>query len=719
MGYSMILASVVFLACFAATAKETDIVFADFEGKDYGDWKVTGDAFGTGPAQGTLSGQMKVTGFLGKGLVNSYHGGDKSTGTLTSPEFKISRKYVSFLIGGGGWEGKTCMNLLVDGNVVRTATGTNTQPGGSEALEVRFWDVSDLAGKTARIQIVDDATGGWGHINVDHVVLTDRRPALLLEQKREMTFEKRYLNFPVKNGAPKRRVAVMIDGNAVREFDIELADAEPDFWVFLDVSAFKSKQAVLRVGKLAEDSAALKSIEQGDSIKGAEDLYREKLRPQFHFTSRRGWNNDTNGMVYYKGEYHMFYQHNPYGWHWGNMHWGHAVSTDLVHWEELPIAIYPYKFGDWVFSGSAVVDWRNTSGFKSGPDEVLVAAFTSTGRGEAIAYSNDRGRTWTDYGGNPVVKHSGRDPRLLWHEPAKHWVMAVYDEDPNEPDKDKKRCIAFYTSPDLKAWQFQSRTHGFFECPDLFELPVDGKADNRKWVLTAASSEYMIGQFDGRKFTPETPRLPGHRGNAFYAAQTFSDIPPADGRRIQMGWGRMATPGMPFNQMVCFPCELTLRNTVDGVRMFWQPVKEIEKLRAKSHSLKAQELKPGETPLSGITGELLDIRAEFDVGQAEEVGLNVRGTPVAYNAKDRTIACKDHKVPLKLPDGKLRVQVLVDRTSFEIFAGDGLVYMPMAVTSKEEDKSLEAFSRGGTARIALLEVHELRSIWPAPKERGK
>ena len=206
-------------------------------------------------------------------------------------------------------------------------------------------------------------------------------------------------------------------------------------------------------------------------------------------------------------------------------------------------------------SGSAVVDRANTAGFQTGKEAPLVAAYTSTGRGECIVFSNDRGRTWTEFSGNPVVRHEGRDPRLLWHGPTKRWVMAVYDE------LDGKRWIAFHTSPDLKQWKFESRIEGFYECPDLFELPVDGKRREKLWVLTAASSEYRLGTFDGRQFTPQTPMLPGHRGNAFYAAQTYSDIPARDGRRIQIGWGRIATPGMPFNQMMTFPCELTLRST--------------------------------------------------------------------------------------------------------------------------------------------------------------
>ena len=196
----------------------------------------------------------------------------------------------------------------------------------------------------------------------------------------------------------------ILNGKTAREFEIELADAAPSFWVFDDVSEFKGKHLRLEVDGAAADCKGLAAVAQSDAIKGGEDLYKEKHRPQFHFTSRRGWLNDPNGLVFFDGEYHLFYQHNPYGWNWGNMHWGHAVSADLVHWKELPIALYPRRFGDWCFSGSAVVDGKS-----------LAAAFTSTGRGECIAFSNDRGRTWTDYKGDPVVKHSGRDPRLLWH----------------------------------------------------------------------------------------------------------------------------------------------------------------------------------------------------------------------------------------------------------------------------------------------------------------
>jgi fructan beta-fructosidase len=699
---SAIRVAVVFVLCLAGLAADRkDILIEDFEGETYGKWKVTGEAFGKGPARGTLPGQMHVTGYLGKGLVNSFYKGDRSTGTLTSPAFKVERRYINFLIGGGGHAGKTCMNLLHDGKVVRTATGPNTEPGGSEHLDWFTWDVADLAGKSVVLQIVDDHTGGWGHINVDHIVQSDQAKAS--PAHRELLIRNRYLHLPVQTGARKQRMRFVVDGRIVREFEIELADRTPSFHAFADVGAFKGKQLRIEVNALPADSQGLSGITQSDDIPAADKLYQEKARPQLHFTSRRGWLNDPNGMVYYRGEYHLFYQHNPYGWHWGNMHWGHAVSKDLVHWEELPIALYPQKFGDWCFSGSAVVDAHNTSGFQKGREEVLVLAYTSTGRGECIAFSNDRGRTWTEYEGNPVVRHQGRDPRLLWHAPSKRWVMAVYDE------HDRKQWIAFYTSADLKKWQFESRIEGFFECPDLFELPIDGDAKKKTWVLSAADGRYVLGAFDGKTFRPSGKKEQVWYGN-FYAAQTFSDAPA--GRCLQIGWGNGITfPTMPFNQQMTIPCQLTLRTTNDGVRMFAYPVKEVEALRDRKHVLKDLVVKPGDNPLKNIRGELFDIVAELQPDGATECGFGVRGAPVVYDVKKQEVRVGGHKVPLKPEGGKVRLRLLLDRGSLEVFGNDGRVALSTGVQVPAEYRAVEFFSRGGSTRVHSLEVFELRSAW--------
>ncbi len=688
-----------------AADERPEILIADFEADTYGNWKVDGTAFGNRPAEGTLPNQMPVTGFKGKGLANSYHGGDGATGKLTSPALTVERRYLQFLIGGGKHPGKTCVNLLLDNKVVRTATGGNDKPGGSEQLDWLLWDVQDLAGKQAVIEIVDDATGGWGHICVDHIVQSDHRlPGTLTDARREIVADKHYLNLPVKNGGPKRRLSVLLGNKPVREFDCELADATPDFWVFLDLAPFQGQKLVVQVDRLPEDSAGLKNIEQADEIRGSENLYHERLRPQFHFSTQRGWINDPNGLVFYKGEYHLFYQYNPYGWDSGNKHWGHAVSSDLVHWNELPIALCPQRYGDWCYSGSAVVDFKNTAGLKTGDEDVLVAAYTSTGRGECIAYSTDRGRTFTELAGNPVVKHQGRDPKVIWHEDTQEWVMAVYDE------IGKTQNIAFYTSPDLKRWEYQSRIEGYFECPEIFELPLDGDEKKAKWIVYAADGNYTIGQFDSHTFTRESGKHRGNFGNCFYASQTYNNAP--NGRRIQIGWGRIAMPGMPFNQMMTFPCELTLRSTPDGPRLFCNPVEEITKLHRSSREWKNIVVREGENPLADFSGDLFHLRAEFEVGDSASFGFTIRGVPVVYEVQKQTLTCKQ-SAPLEPVDGKIRLELLVDRTSIEIFANDGQVYMPIGVIPAADEHSLALFTKGAETKLTRLEVAELASAWPA------
>ncbi len=703
------------LVLLMLAAPRADVVFADFEGEGFGAWKATGEAFGKGPAAGTLPDQMPVSGFKGKRLVNSYHGGDRTTGTLTSPEFTVSRAFISFLVGGGGHAGRTCVNLIVGGKVVRTATGP---PEGSEHLEEGGWDVSPWEGKSATLQAVDSETGGWGHILLDHVVFTDTRPASLVPAKREIVAEKRYLHLPVKNGARERRVTVSVGGEAARRFTIELADGPPDWWAFLDISAWKGKALTIEAERLPAGAKGLEAITQGDVIK-ADGLYKEALRPQLHFSSRRGWLNDPNGLVYHEGTYHLFYQHNPYGTRWGNMHWGHAVSRDLVRWEERPIALYPDSMGP-MFSGSAVFDAENMSVLGKGGKGPLILAYTAFGppATQCLAYSNDAGRTWEKYAKNPVLKNiapEDRDPKIIWHAPTKRWVMVLY-VGPRGKDGKVTHSIQFFTSPDLKEWTYRSKVDGLFECPDLFELPVDGDAMKKKWVLTAASSEYMVGSFDGVTFKPETGKLPGHRGRGFYAAQTFSGIPDKDGRVIQVGWGQMPSPGMPFNQMMCLPCELGLKTMPDGPRLTWKPVKEAETLRARTHRVKPMELKPGaEIPLAGVKAELAEVRLEAELAEGAELLLDIRGVKVRYDPKKQDLYVEKHKTWAPLLGGKLRLTALVDRTSLTIWASDGLIYVPFPVIPKAEDRSLGLSARGGAVKVTALVAHELKGIWAGVK----
>jgi fructan beta-fructosidase len=696
----------------ALNSNRPDIVIEDFEGTNYGDWKVTGDAFGKTPAHGTLPNQMPVDGFHGRRLASSYHGGDGSIGTLTSPSFKVERNYIQFLIGGGGFDGKTCINLLCDDKLVRTATGLKTLPGGSEHLDWQAWDVSALAGKSVVLEIVDQATGGWGHVSIDQIIQTDHKLAGIIQQdvERPLKVEKHYLNLPVKNGATKRNLKLMVDGKTEREFQMELADAKPDWWTFLDVSVFQGKYAVLQADKLPEDSLGLKQIDQSDVIKDNQNLYHEALRPQFHFSSRRGWLNDPNGLVFYQGEYHLFYQHNPYGWDWGNMTWGHAASKDLVHWKELPNALYPDEHGA-IWSGSAVVDWNNTTGFQTGTEKPLVAMFTAAGKPftQGLAFSIDRGRTWTQYENNPVLPHiaaENRDPKVVWYAPGKKWVMALYLDGSD---------YALFNSPNLKQWTKLSNIHlpGDSECPNIFPIAMDGDLQNIRWVFYGASGKYLVGKFDGTTFAPETKPQALQNGNAWYASQIYSDIPAADGRCILVPWARNGElhRGMPFNQMMGLPVELTLHNTITGLRLLVNPVKEIASLRQRTHTIKPQPLQPGVNPLAEVKGELVELTAEIDLGTATEIGFTLRGVAVTYDVQKQELICLGRRTLLKPVAGKIQLRIFVDRTAVDIFGNDGQLYMPMGVVVPPENLSLGIATKGGTAQIKSLTVYELESAW--------
>ena len=712
--FSLGLSAFVMIAANSISAAEP-IVITDFEGTDYGTWKTTGTAFGKGPARGKLGGQMPVEGFQGQGLVNSFLGGDDAVGTLTSPTFKIERKFITFLIGGGGWADETCMNLIVDGKVVRTAAGPNTISGGSERLEPAAWDVHEFAGREATLAIVDQRQGSWGHINVDQIVMTDDRgsvpivvpPAPVARNvTRELTVEKKLLHFPVKTGAKPRVVTVSVDGKVVRRFDIELADDDAQWWAPLDVSEWAGKKLTIVADVLPVTSKALDSLRQSDTLLDAENLYREPLRSQLHFSPKRGWTNDPNGLVYYNGEYHLFYQHNPYGWNWGNMHWGHATSRDLVHWQEHSEALYPDEQGP-MFSGSAVVDWKNTSGFGKDGKPPLVLIYTAAGNPtvQSIAYSTD-GRTFKKYAQNPVIKEisgGNRDPKVFWHEPTKQWVLVLYVETPG-----KQHTIHFFNSPNLRDWKLASVTKGgidgdkyLFECPDFFELAVDGNVSKKKWVLTAANSEYAIGTFDGATFTPELSRLTDVRGIGFYAAQTFSDIP--DHRRIQIGWSQAPSPGMSFNQLQTLPCELTLRTTPDGVRLRREPVKELVALRDGPDQASS---------LEKFRAELIELRAEIEPGQATKFEFNLRGAKIAYDPKTQEIIVNGHRAPAPLVNGKQKLTVFVDRTMLEVFASDGLTYVPIPFIPKPDDLSVSVnVQGGGDATKQFLQVYQLKSSW--------
>ena len=447
--------------------------------------------------------------------------------------------------------------------------------------------------------------------------------------------------------------------------------------------------------------------------------YDEKLRPQFHFTPRKGWTNDPNGLVYYKGQYHLFFQHNPFDVKWGNMTWGHATSPDMVRWTQGEHVLHPDKMGT-MFSGSAVVDWENTAGLQKGAEKTIVLIYTAAGgtspesKGQpftqCIAYSNDAGRTFAKYDGNPVVPNmvgSNRDPKVVWHAPTRRWIMALYlDGD----------TFGFLSSPDLKKWTLNQKISvpKTSECPDFFEMPVEDEPGVTKWIWTAANGSYLVGSFDGKRFTPEVMTQSVHAGTNYYAVQTFSDLP--DKRRVQLAWMNGGQyPGMPFNQQMSAPYEFKLRkHGYASYRIYALPVREIESLRGQGRTWASANVAPGENPLAGLSGDTWDIVAEIEPGSAKEVGFRFRGWTVRYTVKDRpgdnTLASSQLSTPLRLKDGRLRLRILVDRASVEVFGNDGEAVIPSCFLPSE-DRGLEFYSSGGAAKIVSLAVYLMKSAW--------
>ncbi len=479
--------------------------------------------------------------------------------------------------------------------------------------------------------------------------------------------------------------------------------------------------------------------------------YSEKHRPQLHFSPPAHWMNDPNGMVYYKGEYHLFYQYYPDGTVWGPMHWGHAVSKDMLHWQHLPIALYPDSLG-YIFSGSVVVDQNNSSGFQKGAEKPLVAMFTyhnmdgeKSGRTDfqtqGIAYSNDKGRTWKKYTQNPVIKNPGikdfRDPKVMWHEPSKQWIvtMAVANH------------VRFYRSKNLKNWELagsfglEDGSHGgVWECPDLFQLPVkDGKS---KWVLLVSvgsgapnggsGTQYFVGDFNGKTFTNSNASkdvLWLDYGCDNYAGITWSNAP--NKRHLFLGWmsnWQYATkvPTDKWRSAMTLPRELSLQKTNNGYRVITRPAKETEQLRKTNTPVEMVTKK--EYPYS-----MCEVTADFDLSKAttDDFGIEISNSVIetihiGYNRTkncfyiDRT-NCKEksfskefpeiHLAPRMLNNNQIKMHLYIDKSSVELFGDDGTVIMTDTFFPSEDFNKIRTFGINGEPPFTGGKLFELKSVW--------
>jgi len=486
-------------------------------------------------------------------------------------------------------------------------------------------------------------------------------------------------------------------------------------------------------------------------------------RPLYHYTPTVNWINDPNGLLFYNGTYHLFSQYNPSGNTWGNMSWGHATSTDLLSWQEQPVAITWQKNADnstsLIFSGSAVADSANTSGFATQAGQVpLVAVYTSNNsdvngnaisQNQCLAYSLDNGTTWTKYVQNPVLDIQStqfRDPKVFWYAPAKEWIMVV-----SKPDVYK---VMFYSSTNLKNWVHLSdfgvlgNIAQVWECPDLFQLPVEGSAD-KKWVLTVSAGgaqpgfggmQYFIGNFDGTQFTVEKYNYPLYvdYGKDYYAGVTFNNIPAADGRTIMVGWANNwsyagtipTTTGYGYRGQYAIPRSLSLRpvSNGDGYHLLQAPVTQLTNFEATAPTVANITVNNTSQKIDTLSGTSLDIQFTVAMGSATAAGIDLfkggtQQTTISFNKAtsqvtlNRMQAGRDDFSPqfasiesADINNGSLssiKCRILIDQSLVEVFVNDGEYTLTDLVFPTQANGNLDFFSQNGDATFSNITIHKV------------
>jgi Beta-fructosidases (levanase/invertase) len=481
----------------------------------------------------------------------------------------------------------------------------------------------------------------------------------------------------------------------------------------------------------------------------------EPYRPHVHFTPQAHWMNDPNGMVYHNGEYHLFYQYYPDGTTWGPMHWGHAVSKDLMNWEHLPIALYPDSLG-YIFSGSAVVDVNNTSRLGTKENPPMVAVFTYHNpklersgsdkyQYQGMAYSLDNGRTWTKYTKNPIISNPGmrdfRDPKVSWNEEAKKWIVVFAAGDK----------VRFYSSPNLLDWTFESEfgqnigAHGgVWECPDLIHIPVKGTSQ-KKWVLFVSinpggpfggsATQYFVGDFDGKSFTPDNTATRWiDFGKDNYAGVTWSNVSKSDGRTLFLGWMSNwqyaeKVPTEKWRSAMTLPRELSLIPSKEGYSLVAQPVKELEAQRMGEIKTTIKSLN-GEKMISSTVSPV-QLKVTFDVNKksGNRFGIKLANdlneeVIIGYDKEKEQLSVNRNRsgkvefskefpaetyAACPVENGKVELNVIIDEASVEVFAQDGKVVMTNIVFPTKPYSKLMLFSESGKTKVRECKIWKLKT----------
>lgn len=516
----------------------------------------------------------------------------------------------------------------------------------------------------------------------------------------EFLCEKKYILLPASFHAQKKRLYFRDGDSLVLDLAVSLDNDAPEYRFPVDVERFR--------GKTLHISCDPDMEVRFDTADEAALDYSGKYRPLAHFTSRCGWINDPNGLTYTGGKYLMYYQHNPAATTWENMHWGSAESDDLIHWREHGDVLFPDERGT-VFSGSAIVDRRNVTGLRQGDTDVIVYFFTCAGntseasRGQPftqhLAYSTDGGRTLVRRK-EPLlgqIADGNRDPKVIYFPPDDSYIMALYLEGHE---------FALLKSKNLLDWTEIQRITlpDDAECPDFYPLPVQDEGTT-KWVFSAASDRYVIGRFDGQRFTAETEQLRLNYGNASYAAQSWSDTP--DGRRIRTAFVSTVIPGMPFGCCMILPQEMSLRRVNGQLRLCAVPAAEIKRLYASSRTIGPVRVDTAHPLRQAVRSKACDVTLRVKAGASFQVTLF--GLDIAYDASAHLLQCGEKAAPVTGEDGTVALRIIYDTLCAEIFADSGSVFLGMTCI---QDANLATLTLSGdAAEVESLTLSEMKPFY--------
>lgn len=520
--------------------------------------------------------------------------------------------------------------------------------------------------------------------------------------------DSRYLRFPVSRYSKSKSLVFTYNGENVLDLNINLDYIDPEQNVYVNIERFKGMEL-----EVACDHSMKIEIQKTDTVDDA-GIYLEKQRPYIHYTVKRGWNNDPNGLFYFEGKYHLFYQFNPVGWTWGNMHWGHAVSSDLLHWEEQECALYPDITGT-MFSGSAIVDSLNDSGLKENEHNAILLFYTAAGDSsliskgqkftQCLAYSTDGGINFKKYDKNPITPHifgGNRDPKVIYHKQTRHYIMALY--------LDKNRYL-LPSSQNLIHWvKLQEiELENDAECPDFYPLQVDGNPDETLWVLSGASDRYLVGSFDGTVFKPKGSAKRLHYGNNSYASQSWSDMP--DGRRVRIAWNTFSIPNLPFSQSMTFPTEMTLKKIQDGLWLFANPIREIEKLYIHSERFTKLIVSSENAFHYRLTDRAYDITLRFSHVEHSVFHIAIFGIEIIGDLINKQITCMNSVAPLSVQNNEVVLRILADTFSIELFINNGRELITNGFIPDYNLNEFEVKIGNGSAVLEELDLHTLKKIW--------